>query len=155
MLGSSSVTDSHKDYIISTVQPQVTRELSGLTITYNGAQSDFALNVSGSATHTQILVRSTDNSQQQYAVFARYQDGLGSVFVASNDADTYLSYNTISDNYAAAASGNSFTQQRFAQIVPMMMFVRYSAGDEAWHRNHDYANFTLDDPPLQTLPTGA
>ena len=63
--------------------------------------------------------------------------------MASNDADTYLSYNTILDNYAAAASGNSFTQQRFAQIVPMMMFVRYSAGDEAWHRNHDYANFTL------------
>lgn len=155
VLGSSSVTDSHKDYIISAVQPAVTRELSGLTITHNSAQTDFALNVSGSATHTQILVRSTDDSQQQYAIFAHYQEGTGSVFVASNDADSYLSYNTLSDNYAASASGNSFTQQRFAQIVPMMMFVRYSAGDEAWHRSHDYANFTLDDPPLQTLPTGA
>jgi hypothetical protein len=155
VVGSSSVTDSHKDYTISTLQPEVTRELSGLTITHNSAQTDFALNVSASATHTQILVTSTDNSQQSYSVFAHYQNGTGSVFVASNDADSYLAYNTLSDNYAATASGNSFVQQRFAQIVPMMMFVRYSAGNEAWHRNHDYANFTLDDPPLQTLPTGA
>ncbi|MEO8284981.1 MAG: hypothetical protein ABI670_00905 [Chloroflexota bacterium] len=155
ILGSTTVTDSRKDYIISTVQPEVTHELSGLMITHNSAQTDFALTLGAASSHTQILVRSTDNNQQQYSILARYQDGPGSVFVASNDADTYLSYNTIQDNYSATASGNTFTQQRFAQIVPMMMFVRYSAGDEAWHRNHDYANFTLDDPPLQPPPTGA
>jgi hypothetical protein len=33
--------------------------------------------------------------------------------------------------------------------MPLFMFVRYTAGDEAWHRDQDYANFTLDDPPLQ------
>ena len=33
------------------------------------------------------------------------------------------------------------------------MAVRYAAGNEAWHNNHNYANFTIDDEPLQMSHT--
>ena len=43
-----------------------------------------------------------------------------------------------------------YQMNRFAQIGAMMLFVRYAAGDEAWHQDHTYANLTLDDPALNS-----
>jgi hypothetical protein len=37
----------------------------------------------------------------------------------------------------------------FAQIAPVMMFIRYCAGERGWHVSHHYANFTIDDPSLR------
>jgi hypothetical protein len=37
----------------------------------------------------------------------------------------------------------------FLRIAPAMMFIRYSAGERAWHALHYYANFTIDDPWLR------
>ena len=37
----------------------------------------------------------------------------------------------------------------FAKIAPVMMFVRYSAGERGWHALHHYANLTIDDPWLR------
>jgi len=37
----------------------------------------------------------------------------------------------------------------FLGMAPEMIFVRYSAGDRAWHSLHHYANFTIDDPWLR------
>lgn len=36
----------------------------------------------------------------------------------------------------------------FEQIAPVMMFVRFSAGERAWHSLFRYANLTIDDPWL-------
>lgn len=36
----------------------------------------------------------------------------------------------------------------FAEIAPMMMFLRKSFGEYAWHADGDYANLTIDDPWL-------
>ena len=33
----------------------------------------------------------------------------------------------------------------FSNLAPMMMFLRYAAGDRAWHSTGHYANFTIDD----------
>lgn len=37
----------------------------------------------------------------------------------------------------------------FADIAPVMLFTKYSAGDRGWHTIHHYANFTIDDPWLR------
>jgi hypothetical protein len=37
----------------------------------------------------------------------------------------------------------------FLRVAPAMMFIRYCAGDAAWHAIHHYANFTIDDPWLR------
>lgn len=41
------------------------------------------------------------------------------------------------------------TVHAFAKIAPMMMFLRYSAGDKGWHSPYHYANLTIDDPWLR------
>jgi hypothetical protein len=87
IVGSSDVTDTSKDYIVSRALPSVTRELSGLTITHTTDPQDFGLNISGGAVQTTTLVEATNNSGGRYKIFAKYQNGLGSVFVVSNYAD--------------------------------------------------------------------
>jgi hypothetical protein len=37
----------------------------------------------------------------------------------------------------------------FAEIAPVMLFIKYSAGDRGWHALHHYANLTIDDPWLR------
>jgi hypothetical protein len=37
----------------------------------------------------------------------------------------------------------------FSQIAPVMMFVKYAAGERGWHALHHYANLTIDDPWLR------
>jgi len=37
----------------------------------------------------------------------------------------------------------------FAEMAPVMMFIKYSAGERGWHAIHHYANLTIDDPWLR------
>jgi hypothetical protein len=37
----------------------------------------------------------------------------------------------------------------FAEIAPVMMFIRYSAGERSWHAVSHYANLIIDDPWLR------
>lgn len=40
-------------------------------------------------------------------------------------------------------------EDAFLKIVPAMLFVKYSAGEQGWHPLHQYANLTIDDPWLR------
>jgi len=40
-------------------------------------------------------------------------------------------------------------QSAFAEIAPVMMFIKYCAGERGWHALHHYANLTIDDPWLR------
>jgi hypothetical protein len=149
--GATSVANSQENYSIATAQPQVTQELTGLTITYPITQADYALAISPVAPHVQTLVQSTDDRHYSYSIFARYQNGKGSVFVVSDHADDYLKTNLLRENFYATASGTTdFEQRWFSQITPLMMVVKFAAGDKAWHNNHNYGNLTLDDPSLRS-----
>src|SRR5438552_11470896 len=88
--GSVSVSDNSEDYIVTGSLPAVTKEFTGKTITYAGIQRDYALQLQSGASHTQVLVNSTDNSSQVYPVFARFKHAGGNIFVVSNYADMYL-----------------------------------------------------------------
>ncbi len=43
--------------------------------------------------------------------------------------------------------------EAFSRLAPFMMFIRYAAGDKAWHTERHYANLTIDDAWL-TEPYG-
>jgi len=41
-----------------------------------------------------------------------------------------------------------FDRERFFELAPILMFLRYTFGEKCWHRSNDYANLTIDDPYL-------
>ncbi|MCP4543030.1 MAG: hypothetical protein GY832_38430, partial [Chloroflexi bacterium] len=141
--------DTNRDYLLSADYPDILRELSGITISASYDQYDRALGLAPDATHVDVLVKATDDFSQTYPVFARYQNGAGSIFV---DGGMHL-YNVENSQfyllYEAWAQNDGFMQTYFMELVPLMMFIRYTAGDEAWHNDHNYANLTIDDPCLQ------
>ena len=46
-------------------------------------------------------------------------------------------------------SSNDNVVDAFAEIAPVMMFVKHCAGERGWHALHHYANLTIDDPWLR------
>ena len=142
--------DTARDYLLSPSYPAILRELSGLTITASSYdQYDRALGIAPDATHVDVLVQSTDYYSQTYPVFVRVRSGAGDIFL-----DTGIHYHSLNERqfrvlYGAHPVGDHFEQPDFMEVVPLMAFMRYAAGDEAWHNDHDYANLTIDDPCLQ------
>lgn len=150
ILGSTSRADSQKDYRVSVDRPEITRQLSGIKVVHPSAQADYALSLASTSEGLDTLVTSTDDNGQEYAVFARVVYGHGQVFVSSIAEDDIVDSAPLRDlYYPLAQPDGTFRARRFGQIVPMMMFIRYSAGDEAWHNDHHYANLTIDDPALR------
>lgn len=149
--GSTSPSDPGMDYHVSSIWPEVTQEFSGVDIVGDKEQTDYALTISSHTPNCQSLVNSTDGMNKTYVVLAICTQGSGHVFVSSATTDGALQYSPISSSYYAMTQADmSIKAQRFAQIVPLMMFLRYSAGDAVWHQNHHYANLTLDDLALKT-----
>jgi hypothetical protein len=72
------------------------------------------------------------------------------VRVAAGKRTIFFSARTIPDT--AAATHNTLISV-FDNLAPMLMFVRYCAGDRGWHSVGHVANFTIDDPWL-TEPYG-
>ncbi len=142
-------TDTRRDYLISTSQPDILRELSGLTLAGSNNQYDRALTIAPDASHTEVLVQATDDYSQTYPVFLRFQDGVGSVFVDGGYYFYSLESTQFYQLYEAWPRDGSFEQAYFMDVVPLMAFIRYTSADEAWHNNHNYANLTIDDPCLQ------
>jgi hypothetical protein len=150
--GSSAFNASSKNYTVSQAAPDVTRQLSGVNVRHStpasGSTADYKLAIAGGAAHTQVLAVGTEDGGAQRPIFARYKNGAGSILIASNYTDPYLKDSLLKNNYYVLRSDPFFTQQWFSQIMPLLMGVRFAAGDRAWHSNHNYANFTVDDPKL-------
>ncbi len=144
-------TDTSRDYQLSADHPEILRELSGITITAPYDQYDRALTLASGATHVDVLVEATDAYSQTYPVFVRFQDGAGSIFVDGGAHFHNLEERQFYTLYEAWPQDGyfEFEQAHFMEVVPLMAFVRYTAGDEAWHNDHDYANLVIDDPCLQ------
>ena len=49
----------------------------------------------------------------------------------------------------SVARGQARRAEQFAGVAPVMMFLRYAAGEKAWHTPAHYANLTVDDPWLR------
>jgi hypothetical protein len=134
--------DIYRDFIISDEVPEVSREFTDQMFVPDRYQYDYALTVAPDASHVEPIISATDDISATYHIFAKYQDGMGSIFLQSRNLRRSL------EDTDGKRMEDLYRASNFTEIVPLMMFVRYSAGEEAWHNNHDYANLTIDDPSL-------
>lgn len=138
ILGTSKLTDSEKDWVISVHYPWITREFTGLKLSYLEPQDDLAIRMDPEAADVNAIISATDDSSALYPVFVRWKLGKGNVFLLGSRQMMNLNEVGIRELYQT---------RHFSEIVPVMMFLRYAGGREAWHRDIDYVNLTIDDPP--------
>lgn len=154
--GSTAPADGSRDYLLSASDPAILRELSSVTIRApvptppnpSLDQQEDALTLSTFASHVRVLVQATADNGQLYPVFVRFQNGAGSIYVDSSPHWLSLAAYQFHSLYYARLEGDHFVQNSFMDVVPLMVFVRHTARDEAWHNDHNYANLTIDDPAL-------
>ena len=140
-LGSSLPRDTHRDWIVSSRAPEITREFTGQVITpkTSSPQADFALTLDSDAPITP-LISSRDDSGKEYQIFSRLAMGGGSIFLDAGQQGPSL--------YAVPLKDVYYDAFYFSQILPLMFTMRYALGDEVWHNDFNYANLTIDDPTL-------
>lgn len=129
--------DSHRDWNISTVAPEITREFTGqvITSTTSASQIDFGLSLDP-MTPVTPLFSSKDDSGATYLIFAKLPKGAGSIFL--NAGATGWSLDTLS------MSEIVYNPSHFSEIMPLMLTMRYALEEETWHNDHNFANLTLD-----------
>ena len=132
------------NWIVSDHQPEITREFSGQTIPFWGADCASSPVVDGS---TMVLVSSLDkdNPEIEYPNFVGFPLGSGTIFVDGGNQRQSLEYLPMRGLYDS---------EYFYNIVPTMMFIRFAGGDECWHNDLNYANLTIDDPNLSDMHYG-
>lgn len=132
--------DSVRDWDVSGNEPDITQQFTGRTFTskITTNQEDFALALS--ETNTSVIISSKDDLNQSYTIFARITRGLGSIFINTGEPEPTSETFRLSDMYYAS--------NRYSQIVPPMMAMRYALGNSAWHSVYHFANLTIDDPAL-------
>ena len=137
--GATQPQDSQRDWIVSSTLPEITRELSGQSIIAKPTvgQGNFRLLIEPPATS---LLSSKDNLGEEYPIFIRWNNGGGSVFVYGGEVEISVNARSLKALY--------YDSHYFGNTVPIMLAVRYAAGEEAWHNIHNYANLTIDDATL-------
>jgi hypothetical protein len=123
---------SHLQYVVGRVAG-ITQELSGIELPFSSDKTDY-FTLSGSGQVQDILA-------------VRDGPAVDPTFI-----ETTLSQQTVFLLCAGKTSGGATAQDvvhAFAAVAPVMIFVKYSAGNRGWHFPHHYANFTIDDPWLR------
>jgi glycosyltransferase involved in cell wall biosynthesis len=116
--------------------PALTAQLSNLDLPFP-ADDAFYLTVSRES-QAQVLL-SVENDQEFFPSFVEADIGPQRVFVVTK---------TIPQSIETPL-GAGDTIGAFARVAPVMLFVKYCAGERGWHAEHHYANLTIDDPWLR------
>jgi hypothetical protein len=115
----------------------ITQQLTDLEIPFPGNNTVY-FSLTGDGKAQEIM--GVRNDRQIVPVFIEADLHGQKVFLLSR---THLA----ADN--AAEAGADTIETAFAELAPMMMFVKYVAGERGWHTLHHYANLTIDDPWLR------
>jgi hypothetical protein len=143
--GITEPQDTTKDWLVTGSAPEITGELSGLSVISNqsGALDTFTMTARDPAAITP-LISSNDDNGKPYTVFIRIKPSsspsAGNIFIDSGESGQSLEKVPFQDIFYSASS--------FSQITPLMMAIRYTYGSEIWHSNANYANLTIDDAVL-------
>jgi hypothetical protein len=142
ILGAESPLDRKRDWFVTTEAPEITQEFTGQSIDLNRTlrQKEHAITLNH---NDQVipLITSTDDTRNTYPIFVTWPKGSGQVFVDAGANDGNLDEMTFRDMY--------FDKPMFTEIIPLMFAMRSCLFQEVWHSYRDYANLTIDDPPLQ------
>lgn len=114
----------------------LTRQLSGIELPSIGSNPVYLLLSTSSRPQRIIDIR---QASDLLPMFVENTFGRLKVFLASAPP-VHESQDEPSPEHTVAA---------FTQIAPLMMFMRYCAGDKGWHAVHHYSNLTVDDPWLR------
>jgi hypothetical protein len=131
-----SIVTDHSFYSITTLK-DVTRQLSGQKLAARLAPP-CALTVNETSGAQSVMMLSSDSSE--LPVFVRTEVGKGELFFSAD-----LGYG----NETAPSGAYDQSEYQFSAVAPLMIFLRYAAGDRAWHSNGHYANLTVDDAWLR------
>jgi hypothetical protein len=149
IVGATTPQDCCTDWTIADTAPELTQEFTGQTVLLSSSQQqiDYELVMSPVAPEDQpaILITSTEDAGDTYPIFASVKRGSGTIYVNAGGKGQNLDEITFHEMYYGEPFRGS---NQFATIVPLMFVLRNAVGDEAWHGLADYANLTLDDPPL-------
>jgi len=121
---------------VSGNQRDVARELAGQEFTTQERENHFF--VLGKATKGQTIMGISTNGQL-LPNFIR---------VSLPENEIFFQAKSTSRPLAGRIEWSEY-RERFIEIAPLMMFLRYSLNDYTWHTIADLANFTIDDPWLR------
>ncbi len=125
-----------KTFLSVAVARDVTRQLSGKRLPLGGGRiAGLTLDPSRDA---QPII-SVNSGSREWPIFVRMTLDEQEIFFTTA-AETEIP-ETSSDPYREPAV--------FSALAPEMMFVRYAAGERAWHSVGQFANLTIDDPWLR------
>jgi hypothetical protein len=130
---------AHRAFYQAGSDPEVTRQLSNETFpAVSRSNCGFQID----ADRKPALLLSVSQAGASVPVFVRIEGSPQSVFFLADQTSP-----------TGSASVPSDVVSTFSAAAPFLMFVRYAAGEFAWHSPHSMANFTIDDPWL-TEPYG-
>lgn len=147
ILGAYQPVDTRKDWIISSEFPEITLELTDREFQPNQreTQNDLALYIADSRDVT-TLISSLAYDEFPYPIFVRWKLGSGSIFVNGGEIAESLDNVQLVDLF--------YDYSSFSKVIPTMMTVRYVMGAEAWHREANFANLTIDGVMLKEYAYG-
>lgn len=145
--GYADAHDAQRIWFISSKAPEITKELTDQVITTPSTtpQIDLGLVVQDWSNVTS-LISSVDEEGVPYHTFIKYSLGEGAFFIDAGEWGKSLDEVPFRDMF--------FTTHNFSKITPLLMTMKYVMGDEAWHRDQNYVNLTIDSLALSTDSRG-
>ncbi len=123
-------------YVVGSVAG-ITQQLTDLEMPFPGNDTFYFALAGHSKAQEVMAVR---NGQQVVPVFIETELGEQKVFLLCK---------THAAGDGAVGESAENIESAFAEIAPVMMFIKYSAGEHGWHALQHYANLTVDDPWLR------
>ncbi|MFH1957021.1 MAG: hypothetical protein ABIJ15_00915 [bacterium] len=124
-------------YSVSARFPLITREFTGHELNYPDMERIPCINVNKNAVSAFPLIAAGDGQ----AVFIYHKSGKGEIFFIAGKECPNLEENQMYKIYCSTES--------FYNLLPAMTAIRYSMGNRCWRNERNYANLTIDDPPLR------
>jgi len=139
--------DPLRDWYVSSTSPEITMELSNQIFVSSSSapQRDLSLVVKDWTSVT-TLISSSDEDGTSYPIFIKLNIGKGSLFVDGGELTP--SFDDLPFREML------FNVHNFGKIAPLFITLKHVMGEEAWHRDQNYANLTLDALTLRSDSSG-
>ncbi len=124
------------DFIFTADTSGFSQEFSSRTVSFDGKHAVYSFEITSSANP---LLYTLEDNKRLKPVLVSVPVGTGEIFI-----DGCYQTNNLDDDLMK----DLYKREYFGSLVPTMLFLKYSLGEECWHSNQKYANFTVDDPHL-------
>ncbi|MHA1381686.1 MAG: hypothetical protein ACTSRG_25230, partial [Candidatus Helarchaeota archaeon] len=142
IVGSNSLMDIPSSRFLKIVGPRnITLELSGQNIPFT-SEKNYYFNL-GKNNKYQSILEIAGRNNRYFPVLIKTE---------VNGYESFLQTEMVSNNSSEEFS-KQYGRNNFFEIVPLMIFLKYTFRNKCWHSPKDFANLIIDDPWL-TDPYG-